>query len=166
MRSGRDKLWVCPDDADPCRLNAYPPMPLPSPRIDEPMAWTQQEVRELKEGRYMLVDEEPCRILSIQTSKPGKHGEAKARIDAVGLFDGSKRSVVYPVKHKVQVPLIGKKNAQVLSVTEAEVQLMDLENYETFTLPWPSDPDLKAQIKPGGEIQYLEAMGKRRIMRI
>jgi translation initiation factor 5A len=130
------------------------------------MAWTQQEVRELKEGRYMLVDEEPCRILSIQTSKPGKHGEAKARIDAVGLFDGSKRSVVYPVKHKVQVPLIGKKNAQVLSLTEAEVQLMDLENYETFTLPWPADPDLKAQIKPGAEIQYLEAMGKRRIMRI
>ncbi|MCI4340572.1 MAG: translation initiation factor IF-5A, partial [Thermoplasmata archaeon] len=68
------------------------------------MAWTQQEVRELKEGRYMLIEEEPCRILSIQMSKPGKHGEAKARIDAIGLFDGSKRSVVFPVKHKVQVP--------------------------------------------------------------
>jgi len=97
------------------------------------MAWTQQEVRELKEGRYMLIDEEPCRILSIQTSKPGKHGEAKARIDAVGLFDGSKRSVVFPVKHKVQVPLIGKRQAQVLSMTDAEVQLMDLETYETFS---------------------------------
>jgi translation initiation factor 5A len=130
------------------------------------MAWTQQEVRELKEGRYMLVDEEPCRILSIQTSKPGKHGEAKARIDAVGLFDGSKRSVVYPVKHKVQVPLIGKRQAQVLSLTEAEVQLMDLENYETFNLPYPTDPELRAEIKPGNEVQYLEAMGKRRIMRI
>ena len=43
------------------------------------MAWTTLEVRELKEGRYMMIDEEPCRILSIQTSKPGKHGEAKAR---------------------------------------------------------------------------------------
>ncbi|HEY6237795.1 MAG TPA: translation initiation factor IF-5A, partial [Thermoplasmata archaeon] len=85
------------------------------------MAWTQQEVRELKEGRYILIDEEPCRILSIQTSKPGKHGEAKSRIDAVGLFDGSKRSVVYPVKHKVQVPMIGKRQAQVLSMSDAEV---------------------------------------------
>jgi translation initiation factor 5A len=127
------------------------------------MAWTQQEVRELKEGRYMLIDEEPCRIVSIQTSKPGKHGEAKARIDAVGLFDGSKRSVVFPVKHKVQVPLIGKRQAQVLSTTEAEVQLMDLENYETFSLPL--DADVKDAVKPGGEVQYLEAMGKRRITR-
>jgi len=127
------------------------------------MAWTQAEVRELKEGRYMLIEEEPCRILSIQTSKPGKHGEAKARIDAVGLFDGAKRSVVFPVKHKVQVPLIGKKQAQVLSVSGTEVQLMDLESYETFSLPL--EPELKDQLTPGTEVQFLDAMGKRRITR-
>lgn len=127
------------------------------------MAWTQQEVRELKEGRYMLIDEEPCRILSIQMSKPGKHGEAKARIDAVGLFDGSKRSVVFPVKHKVQVPLIGKRQAQVLSLTDTEVQLMDLETYETFSMPL--DAELKGTLAPGTDIQYLDAMGRRRITR-
>ncbi|MCI4331055.1 MAG: translation initiation factor IF-5A [Thermoplasmata archaeon] len=127
------------------------------------MAWTQQEVRELKEGRYMLIEEEPCRILSIQMSKPGKHGEAKARIDAVGLFDGSKRSVVFPVKHKVQVPLIGKRQAQVLSMTETEVQLMDLESYETFALP--IDAEMKGSLSPGTDIQYLDAMGRRRITR-
>lgn len=127
------------------------------------MAWTQQEVRELKEGRYMLIDEEPCRIISIQTSKPGKHGEAKARIDAVGLFDGSKRSVVFPVKHKVQVPMIGKRQAQVLSLTDSEVQLMDLESYETFTLPL--DAATKGSVSPGAEVQYIDAMGKRQITR-
>ncbi|MCI4336970.1 MAG: translation initiation factor IF-5A [Thermoplasmata archaeon] len=125
------------------------------------MAWTQQEVRELKEGRYMIIDEEPCRILSIQMSKPGKHGEAKARIDAVGVFDGSKRSVVFPVKHKVQVPMIGKKQAQVLSLTNTEVQLMDLETYETFSMPIAEE--VKGQLTPGTEIQYVDAMGKRRI---
>ena len=127
------------------------------------MAWTQQEVRELKEGRYLLIDDEPCRILSIQTSKPGKHGEAKARIDAIGLFDGSKRSVVYPVKHKVQVPMIGKRQAQVLSLTDQEVQLMDLETYETFSLAL--DAETRGSLTPGGEVQYLDAMGKRRITR-
>ena len=127
------------------------------------MAWTQQEVRELKEGRYVLIDDEPCRILSIQMSKPGKHGEAKARIDAVGIFDERKRSVVFPVTHKVQVPMIGKRSAQVLSLSGAEVQLMDLENYETFMLAL--EPDLQGQLTPGSEVQYLDAMGKRRIMR-
>ncbi|EQD31694.1 Eukaryotic initiation factor 5A hypusine (eIF-5A) [mine drainage metagenome] len=127
------------------------------------MAWTTLEVRELKEGRYMMIDEEPCRILSIQTSKPGKHGEAKARIDAVGLFDESKRSVVFPVKHKVQVPMIGKRQAQVLSLSGTEVQLMDLESYETFSLA--VDEETRTQLSPGGEVQYLDAMGKRRISR-
>jgi translation initiation factor 5A len=125
------------------------------------MAWTQQEVRELKEGRYMLIDEEPCRILSIQMSKPGKHGEAKARIDAVGIFDGSKRSVVFPVKHKVQVPIIGKRQAQVISLSATEVQLMDLETYETFSMPIADE--VKGQLTAGTEIQYVDAMGKRRI---
>lgn len=127
------------------------------------MAWSQAEVRELKEGRYILIDEEPCRILSIQTSKPGKHGEAKARIDAVGIFDGSKRSVVFPVKHKIQVPMIGKKQAQIISLSDAEVQMMDLETYETFSLPL--DADLKGQLTPGTEVQYIDAMGKRQITR-
>lgn len=127
------------------------------------MAWTQAEVRELKEGRYMLIDEEPCRIISIQTSKPGKHGEAKARIDAVGIFDGSKRSVVFPVKHKVQVPMIGKKQAQILSLTDTEVQMMDMETYETFSMAL--DAELKGQLTPGTEVQYLDAMGKRKITR-
>ena len=127
------------------------------------MVWTTAEVRELKEGRYVLLDDEPCRIISIQTSKPGKHGEAKARIDAVGLFDGAKRSVVFPVKHKVQVPLINKRQAQVLSLSGSEVQLMDLESYQTFSLGL--EPELKGQLSPGNEIQYVDAMGKRRITR-
>ncbi|HXW67266.1 MAG TPA: translation initiation factor IF-5A [Thermoplasmata archaeon] len=127
------------------------------------MAWTQQEVRELKEGRYMIIDDEPCRILSIQMSKPGKHGEAKARIDAVGLFDERKRSVVFPVTHKVQVPMIGKRQAQVVSLSGSEVQLMDLETYAMFSMP--VEADLQGQLSPGSEVAYVDAMGKRRITR-
>ncbi len=123
------------------------------------------EVRELKVGRYVLIDEEPCKIMSISTSKPGKHGEAKARIDAVGIFDEQKRSVVHPVKHKVGVPIIDKRSAQILALMGSEVvQLMDLETYETFEMPIPED--LKGQLEPGKEILYLQAMGKRKITRV
>jgi translation initiation factor 5A len=123
------------------------------------------EVRELKVGRYVLIDEEPCKIMSISTSKPGKHGEAKARIDAVGIFDEQKRSVVHPMKHKVGVPLIDKRSAQILALMGSDiVQLMDMETYETFEMPIPED--LKGQLEPGKEILYLQAMGKRKITRI
>ena len=127
------------------------------------MSWVQQEIRELKVNRYLLVDEEPCKILSIQTSKPGKHGEAKARLEVVGLFDGQKRSIVHPVTHKVRVPVIDKRKGQVLSVHDKVAQLMDLETYETFELSVPDD--MRAEVQPGGDIMYTEAMGRRQITR-
>ncbi len=126
------------------------------------MSWQEAEVRELKVGRYMLVDDAPCKIMEITMSKPGKHGEAKGRIVAIGIFDGQKRSVVYPVKHKVKVPIIEKKNAQVLSITNKEAQLMDSETFETFLVPL-SDEELE-KVVPGTEVSYWEAMGKRKIM--
>jgi translation initiation factor 5A len=128
------------------------------------MSWTQQEVRELKEGRYMLIDNEPCKIVNISTSKPGKHGEAKANIDAIGIFDNKKRQIVHPVKHKVQVPMIDKRKAQVLAVMGDEIQLMDLETYETFQLPVPDE--FKGQFTNGEEIMYLVAMDRRKITKV
>ena len=128
------------------------------------MSTEQAEVRELKEGRYVNIDDEPCKILSISTSKPGKHGEAKARIEAVGIFDGNKKSVVYPVKHKVVVPLIDKRQAQVVSIQGNEAQLMDLETYEMFQLPVPDD--VKETLTPGGDVLYIVAMGRKKITRV
>jgi len=125
------------------------------------MSWNQQEIRELKPNRYVMIDEEPCRILSIQMSKPGKHGEAKARLEAVGLFDEQKRSVVHPVTHKVRVPIIDKKKAQVLSIRGNVAQMMDLASYETFDLTVPED--FGTTLNPGDEVLYLEAMGRRKL---
>lgn len=123
------------------------------------------EVRLLRVNRYVIIDDEPCKIMSISTSKPGKHGESKARIEVVGVFDGQKRSIVHPVKHKVHVPMIDKRTAQVLAlIGDSTVQLMDLETYETFEMPIPDE--FKGQLEPGKEIQYLGALGRRKITRV
>jgi translation initiation factor 5A len=122
------------------------------------------EVRTLRVNRYMIIDDEPCKIMSISTSKPGKHGEAKARIEAMGVFDGQKRSVVHPVKHKVHVPIIDKRTAQVVALMGDNVQLMDLETYETFEMKIPEE--YKGKLEPGEEISYLEALGRKKITRV
>ena len=103
-------------------------------------------VGELKEGSWIVIDGEPCRIVEYERSKPGKHGSAKARIVAIGLFDGAKRSIVSPVDAKVEVPIIDKRSGQVVSVNEAEgtVQLMDLETYEVFETLLPKEEELKS----------------------
>ena len=123
------------------------------------------EVRLLRVNRYVIINDEPCKIMSISTSKPGKHGESKARIEAIGVFDRQKRSIVHPVKHKVHVPMIDKRTAQVLAlIGDSTVQLMDLETYETFEMPIPDE--FKGQLEPGKEIQYLEALGRKKITRV
>ena len=40
----------------------------------------------LKVGSYIVIDGEPCRIVSYDHSKPGKHGSAKARVGSNRSF--------------------------------------------------------------------------------
>ena len=121
----------------------------------------QVTVKELKEGRYVVIDDEPCIIKSISKSKPGKHGSAKARIDAIGIFDGQKRSIVSSVSSKIYTPVVERKNAQVLSFDGSVAQLMDMDDFSTFELPVPEE--YKDRINEGEEITYIMSMGDKKI---
>ena len=124
--------------------------------------WEMKEIRELKIGRYVNIDGEPCKIISISTSKPGKHGSAKANIDAASIFTGAKKSLVGPVSTKVQVPLIDKRKGQILSVQGDEVQIMDLETFENITMV--INPDHECVIEDGAEVMYIIAMDRYKLM--
>jgi translation initiation factor 5A len=125
------------------------------------MAKEQTEVRELDEGSYVMIEDTPCKIDSYSTAKPGKHGSAKARIDARGVFDKKKRSLSQPVDAKVWVPIITRKQGQVVSTDGDDAQVMDLDTYETFTMRQPDDVNLE----PDDEIEYLEYEDQRLITR-
>jgi len=128
------------------------------------MAVEMTEVGKLKEGRFIVVDGEPCRIIGYTTSAPGKHGHAKAKIDVIGLFDNQKRSVIKPTSAKIEVPLIERGNAQVLALLPNAAQLMNLITYETFELPIPMN--LRGEVKEGVEVEYMQALGRRKIERV
>ncbi len=117
------------------------------------MAETKQvQVTDLKPGRYVVIDGIACKVTKIDTSKPGKHGHAKCRVEAVGLIRGEKKVVVLPGHDKVDSPLIEKKSAQVLSVHGETANVMDEENFETFDLKIPED--LEDKIEPGVKVLY------------
>lgn len=118
----------------------------------------QVEVKELKEGKYMIVDDEACIIKSITKSKPGKHGSAKARIETIGLFDGQKRSYIGSVANKVYIPTVERKNAQVISIVGNIAQLMDMGDFSTFEIIIPEE--YKDRVKESEEISYITALGK------
>lgn len=103
----------------------------------------QTEVKNLKPGSYVIIDNSPCRVDDITISKPGKHGGAKARLVATGIFDGIKRSIVKPADTRVDVPIIEKKSAQVIALIGKNAQLMDLATYEIFEVSIPEGMELK-----------------------
>jgi len=109
-------------------------------------------VNTLKSGSYVVIDGAACKISDIQVSRPGKHGHAKMRIEAIGIIDGKKRVTVMPGHDHVNVPIIDKKNAQVLSVQGNTVNVMDSESYETFDLVIPEE--LHGQVVSGATVLY------------
>jgi translation initiation factor 5A len=125
------------------------------------MAKEQKQVRELQEGSYVMMEDSPCKINAYSTAKPGKHGSAKARIEGKGVFDNKKRSLSQPVDAKVWVPIIERKGGQVLSVSGDEMQVMDLDSYETFTMRIPDGISASSD----DEIEFLEYEGQRKIVR-
>ena len=123
------------------------------------------DVGSLRVGGYMIVDDQPCRIVDITKSKPGKHGAAKARIVAIGVFDNQKRQFVKPVDATAEVPLIDKRTGQVFAVNPNGVQIMDLETYEYLDAPFPDEADLKEKLVAGTEMEYWKILGKIKIVR-
>ncbi len=109
-------------------------------------------IKDLKAGAYIMADGEPCRVVDIIISKAGKHGSAKARIECQGLFDNRKHVILKPAAADVMAPIIEKKKAQIISLTESSVQLMDLEDYSVFEASIPDE--LKGKLQPGQEIGY------------
>ncbi|MBW2992201.1 translation initiation factor IF-5A [Candidatus Woesearchaeota archaeon] len=124
------------------------------------MAGTKQEsIGHLQKGSYIIVEGVACRVVSTATSRPGKHGHAKVNLMAVGLIDGKKRNLVLPGHDMVEVPIIEKKNAQVLSVHDNTANVMDAETYETFDLKIPEE--LQGQVVEGCTIVYWEILTER-----
>jgi len=124
------------------------------------------DVGTVKIGQYIIVDGEPCKVVEFEKSKPGKHGAAKARIVAMSVTTGTKKNVISPVDARIDVPMIEKKTGQVLAFVGSNVQIMDMESYETFETPIPEDEEIKSKLAPGVEVEYWQMLGQNKIMRI
>lgn len=120
------------------------------------MAIKLQSVGGLQKGSYIVIDGVACKITDTATSRPGKHGHAKVNLMAVGLLDGKKRNLVLPGHDNVEVPIIEKKDAQVLSVSGDVASCMDMETYETIELKLEDDEVKDA--KEGDVILYWQIL--------
>ncbi|MBI5061001.1 MAG: translation initiation factor IF-5A [Candidatus Aenigmarchaeota archaeon] len=119
---------------------------------------------DLKIGKYVIIDDHPCKIVSIDKSKPGKHGAAKMSVVAISLFDGSKHSLQKASDADVEIPIVERKRAQIVAVSGNSIQLMDLESFETFDTEVPKE--MRSEVEPGKEIQYMVVLDKRVLLKV
>jgi len=118
---------------------------------------------EARVGTNIIVDGKSCTVKKIDISKTGKHGHAKARIEAVGIIDGNKKVFVVPGHDRLEVPMVEKRKGQVLSIGDT-VSLMDLESFETLDVNCP-DAEVKSQLVEGGNAEYWDIEGEKIVKR-
>jgi translation initiation factor 5A len=111
------------------------------------------DVGSLKPGSYVLIDGFVCQVKTLEKSKPGKHGSAKARIVAFDIFTGSKKGLLKPTGAEAETPIITRGTGQVVAVMGDVVQVIDTTNYETFDTKKPAEVQGLAS---GAEVEYVK----------
>lgn len=125
---------------------------------------TFASAKDIKVGKYVLIDEIPCRVVEVETSKTGKHGAGKMRITGIGIFEGQKKILLTPADADVEVPIIERKTVQIMSVSGKSAQVMDTQSYEIYDIEIPDE--LLQSAVAGKEVEIIGSMGKRKIERV
>ncbi|MDD3178248.1 MAG: translation initiation factor IF-5A [Candidatus ainarchaeum sp.] len=108
---------------------------------------------QLKIGGFVIIDDVVCKIDTVDKSKPGKHGAAKIRITATGVFNGKKMNLLKPGDADVKIPVLEKGNAQIIADLGEKYQIMDANNYQTYEVDKRDFKDLNA----GDNVEYTKS---------
>jgi len=128
-----------------------------------PMVLKIINATEAKVGISIIIDGEPYTVRKTDTSKTGKHGHAKCRIEATGILSGQKKILAVPGHDKFEVPMIDKRKGQVLSVNDNKASIMDLESYETLEVDYPEE--FNGQLAANDNVEYWDVEGRKIIKR-
>jgi len=117
---------------------------------------------EARIGTNILIEGEPYTVKKIDISKTGKHGHAKARIEAIGIINQQKKVFVVPGHERFDVPMVNKRKGQVLSIAN-KISVMDLENFETMEIDCPEE--IKSELTENSNVEYWDIEGRKIIKR-
>ncbi len=92
----------------------------------------------LRKGGFVLIKNQPCKIVEMSTSKTGKHGHAKVHMVALNIFNSKKVEELCPSTHNMDVPHVKRSDYQVIVIYNANVlslcQLLYIGTWLMFCL--------------------------------
>ncbi|XP_052270707.1 eukaryotic translation initiation factor 5A-1-like isoform X2 [Dreissena polymorpha] len=68
---------------------------------------------------FVLLRRHPCKIVSLSTSKTGKHGHAKIHAVGIDVMSGKKYDDIFTSGHMVYVPVISQKEYIAVDINDA-----------------------------------------------
>lgn len=107
---------------------------------------TPVQTSTMKKGSHILIKGRPCKVDSISTSKPGKHGSAKCHLVAIDIFTGKKMEEISPAHATVHSPEVKRIEYPLSNIDDGFLSLMEDsgELKEDVRLP---DNDIGNKIK-------------------
>lgn len=79
----------------------------------------------LRVGGYMLINNRPSKIVSMKTSKTGKHGGAKVHFFAIDIFTDKKYEYLEMSTANIDVPYVTRYDFQVLDIDDGTISYLD-----------------------------------------
>ena len=130
------------------------------------------EAGQIRKGGYIVIKNRPCKVVSVSTSKTGKHGHAKCNYVATDIFTGKKLEDIVPSTHGTTVPNVFRSEYTLLDITDEDyLSLMDEGGETREDLKMPERPDeLVKSIREGFDagdsliLAVVKAMGEEHIM--
>ena len=93
----------------------------------------------IKRNGFIVIRNEPCKVINISTHQDGKHGHAKASFVALSILSGKRYEDNVQTSHNVSVPFVERNELTLIDIDEEDgfLTLMDDEGEvrEDLTLP-------------------------------
>jgi translation initiation factor 5A len=129
------------------------------------------EAGQIRKGGHIVIKGHPCKVVDTATSKTGKHGHAKVTFVAIDIFTGKKYEDMSPSTHSVEVPVVKRLEATLISL-EADrttsLMLDDGTTREDLDLPEEFVAEAKKYLDEDGEaiVTITKAMDHEQIMAV
>lgn len=127
----------------------------------------------LRKNEFVMLKGRPCKIVEMSTSKTGKHGHAKVHMVGIDIFTGKKYEDICPSTHNMEVPVVKRKDYQVMAIEEKDgfVSLLDMDTCEEKNDLKLPEGEMGAQIRDSFEkdesgilVSVVSALGEEMIL--
>ncbi|GAB4816780.1 hypothetical protein N2152v2_003826 [Parachlorella kessleri] len=101
-----------------------------------------QQAGTIRKNAYIVINNRPCKVADVSTSKTGKHGHAKCHFVGIDIFTGKKYEDLTPSSHNCDVPHVNRTEYTLLDVSDdGFVSLMDEKGNTVDHLTLPKGTD-------------------------